>query len=52
VKREESRGSCSYVASRTVEATLIGVGAISLLAVVTLRDWMPMGDPPPVAASP
>jgi Domain of unknown function (DUF4386) len=28
----------SYVASRTIEATIIGVGAISLLSVVTLRD--------------
>jgi hypothetical protein len=30
--------SLSYVASRTIEATIIGVGAISLLSVVTLRD--------------
>jgi hypothetical protein len=28
----------SYVASRTIEATIIGVGAISLLSIVTLRD--------------
>ena len=28
----------SYVASRTIEATIIGVGAIGLLFVVTLRD--------------
>jgi hypothetical protein len=28
----------SYVASRTIEATIIGVGAISLLSVVTLGD--------------
>ena len=28
----------SYVASRAGEATIIGVGAISLLSVVTLRD--------------
>jgi hypothetical protein len=26
------------VASRTIEATIIGVGAISLLSIVTLRD--------------
>jgi hypothetical protein len=30
--------SLSYVASRTIEATIIGVGAISLLSIVTLRD--------------
>jgi hypothetical protein len=28
----------SYVASRTIEATIIGVGAISLLSILTLRD--------------
>jgi hypothetical protein len=33
--------SISYVASRTIEATVIGVGAISLLSVVTLRDDRP-----------
>jgi hypothetical protein len=32
--------SLSYVASRTIEATIIGVGAISLLSVVTLRDHL------------
>jgi hypothetical protein len=30
--------SLSYVASRTIESALIGIGAISLLAVVTLRS--------------
>lgn len=30
--------SLSYVASRTVEATIIGVGAISILSILTLHD--------------
>ena len=30
--------SLSYVASRTIESTIIGVGVISVLSVVTLRD--------------
>ena len=30
--------SLSYVASRTIESTIIGVGAISLLSILTLRD--------------
>jgi hypothetical protein len=38
LKRYSETLSLSYVASRTIEATIIGVGAISLLAVVTLRD--------------
>jgi Domain of unknown function (DUF4386) len=38
LRRYSETLSLSYVASRTVEATLIGVGAISLLSVVTLRD--------------
>jgi hypothetical protein len=33
-----SSARTDYVASRTIEATVIGVGAISLLSVVTLRD--------------
>ena len=31
--------SLSYVASRTIEATIIGVGAISLLSVQGSRCW-------------
>ena len=38
LRRHSEALSLSYVASRTVEATIIGVGAISLLSVVTLRD--------------
>jgi hypothetical protein len=38
LRRYSETLSLSYVASRTIEATLIGVGAISLLSVVTLRD--------------
>jgi hypothetical protein len=38
LRRYSETLSLSYVASRTVESTLIGVGAISLLSVVTLRD--------------
>ena len=36
LRRYSEALSLSYVASRTVEATIIGVGAISLLSVVTL----------------
>jgi hypothetical protein len=38
LRRYSESLSLSYVASRTIEATIIGVGAISLLSVVTLRD--------------
>src|SRR3954465_9003911 len=38
LRRYSETVSLSYVASRTIESTLIGVGAISLLSVVTLRD--------------
>jgi hypothetical protein len=38
LRRYSETLSLSYVASRTIEATIIGVGAISLLSVVTLRD--------------
>jgi uncharacterized protein DUF4386 len=38
LRRYSETLSLSYVASRTIEATVIGVGAISLLSVVTLRD--------------
>jgi len=38
LRRYSETLSLSYVASRTIEATIIGVGAIRLLSVVTLRD--------------
>lgn len=38
LRRYSETLSLSYVASRTIESTLIGVGAISLLSIVTLRD--------------
>ncbi len=38
LRRYSQTLSLSYVASRTIEATIIGVGAISLLSVVTLGD--------------
>jgi hypothetical protein len=38
LRRYSETLSLSYVASRTIESTLIGVGVISLLSVVTLRD--------------
>jgi Domain of unknown function (DUF4386) len=38
LRRYSETLSLSYVASRTIEATIIGVGAISLLSVVTLGD--------------
>jgi hypothetical protein len=38
LKRQSERLALGYVGSRIVESTLIGVGAISLLAVTTLRD--------------
>ena len=38
LRRYSQTLALSYVASRTIEATIIGVGAISLLSVVTLRD--------------
>jgi len=38
LRRYSETLALSYVASRTIEATIIGVGAISLLSVVTLRD--------------
>ena len=38
LRRYSETLSLSYVASRTIEATIIGVGAISLLSIVTLGD--------------
>ena len=38
LRRYSETLALSYVASRTIEATIIGVGAISLLSVVTLGD--------------
>jgi hypothetical protein len=38
LRRYSETLSLSYVAARTIEAAMIGVGAISLLAIVTLRD--------------
>ena len=38
LRRYSETLSLSYVASRTIESTIIGVGAISLLSVVTLGD--------------
>jgi hypothetical protein len=38
LRRYSETLSLSYVASRTIEATIIGIGAISLLSIVTLRD--------------
>ena len=38
LRRYSETLSLSYVASRTIESTIIGVGAISVLSVVTLRD--------------
>lgn len=37
LRRESERLALGYVASRTVESTMIGVGILSLLAVLTLR---------------
>ncbi len=37
LKRESERLALGYVASRIVESTMIGVGIVSLLAVLTLR---------------
>jgi hypothetical protein len=38
LRRYSETLALSYVASRTIEATIIGIGAISLLSIVTLRD--------------
>jgi hypothetical protein len=38
LRRYSEALSLSYVASRTIESTIIGVGAISLLSILTLRD--------------
>ena len=38
LRRYSERLSLSYVGSRIVESTIIGVGAISLLSILTLRD--------------
>ncbi len=38
LRRYSETLSLSYVASRTIEATIIGIGAISLLSLVTLGD--------------
>ena len=38
LRRYSETLSIGYVASRTIESTLIGVGVISLLSIVTLRD--------------
>jgi hypothetical protein len=43
VKRENEAIALGYVAGRTVEAVVILVGVISLLAVVTLRQHPPAG---------
>ena len=43
VKRQNEAIALGYVAGRTVEAIVILVGAISLLAVVTLRQHPPSG---------
>ncbi len=38
LRRESERLALGYVASRIVEATMVGVGIISLLAILTLRS--------------
>ncbi len=38
LKRYSETLALSYVAARTIESTIIGIGAISLLSVLTLRD--------------
>jgi hypothetical protein len=38
LRRYSETLSLSYVAWRTIESTIIGIGAISLLSIVTLRD--------------
>jgi hypothetical protein len=38
LRRYSETLALSYFASRTIEATIIGIGAISLLSIVTLRD--------------
>jgi uncharacterized protein DUF4386 len=38
LKRQNERMALGYVASRIVESTTIGVGVISLLSILTLRD--------------
>jgi hypothetical protein len=38
LRRYSETLSLSYVASRTIESTIIGVGAISLLSILTLRE--------------
>lgn len=43
LKRQSQALSLSYVGSRIVESAIIGVGAISLLAVLTLRDDLASG---------
>jgi Domain of unknown function (DUF4386) len=45
VKRQSQSIALGYVATRTVESTLIVVGLISLLAVVTLREDLAGSDP-------
>ena len=46
LRRYSETLSLSYVASRTIESTIIGVGAISVLSVVTLRDDLAAGIGP------
>ena len=38
LRRQSERLALGYVGSRIVESTIIGVGVISLLSVLTLRD--------------
>jgi hypothetical protein len=38
LRRYSETLSLSYVASRTIESTLIGVGVVSMLSILTLRD--------------
>lgn len=43
LRRYSETLALSYVASRTIESAIIGVGAISLLSIVTLRDDLAAG---------
>ncbi|MCB0875275.1 MAG: DUF4386 domain-containing protein [Solirubrobacterales bacterium] len=45
LKRQSEAMSLGYVASRVVESTIIAVGLISLMALVTLRDEAGGADP-------
>ncbi|HYY10081.1 MAG TPA: DUF4386 domain-containing protein, partial [Kineosporiaceae bacterium] len=51
VKRHSERAALGFVASRVVEASLVLVGVLSLLAILQLRQGAPVADPAALTAT-